>query len=171
MTTLATMDVSPIEAFDWKTGQRGGIKVRFLKVPHAFTVDSCMSQRVTFAPTVFEEGKRKLTLELTEAQAALFEKLEAGLREHADASVTWSSPLKHTDYGYRLSCKMPAELQYYDGAKASCSEPVDWRGIQCNAYLRISTLWAQRATQGFSVDLVALQYEAGEVAAIANPFV
>jgi hypothetical protein len=170
MTTLATVSTTA-GAFDWKAGQRGGLKVRFLKVPLLFTVDASMSQRVTFPPTVFEEGKRKLTLELTEEQAALFEKLEAGLREHADASAVWTSPLKRTDYGCRLSCKMPAELQYYDGSKASCPEPVDWRGISCNAYLRVSTLWAQRATQGFSVDLIALQYEAGEVAAIANPFI
>ena len=56
MTTLATVNTTA-GAFDWKAGQRGGIKVRFLKVPLLFTVDASMSQRVTFPPTNTVGGK------------------------------------------------------------------------------------------------------------------
>jgi hypothetical protein len=171
METLATVDASTAEAFDWKTGQRAGIKVRFIKVPLMFTMDSSMSQRITFAPTAFEEGgKRKVTLELTEEQAALFQKLEVGLKAHADPTAAWTSPLKHTAYGHQLSCRMTDGIQYYDGASQPCADPVDWRGIQCNACLRIATIWAQRNTQGFAVELMALQYEAGVSPKLANPF-
>jgi hypothetical protein len=171
METLATVNASAAEALDWKAGQRAGIKVRFLKAPLMLTIDSSMSQRIPFAPMTFEEGgKRKVTLELTEAQFALFETLEAGLKAHADPTAAWTSSLKHTSYGHQLSCRLSDSIQYYDGAKQLCAEPAEWRGIQCNACLRIATLWAQRNTQGFAVELVALQYEAGEVPKLANPF-
>jgi hypothetical protein len=171
MDTLATVNVSAAAALDWKAGQRAGIKVRFLKTPLMFTVDSSMSQRIAFAPMTFEEGgKRKLTLELTEEQAALFEKLEAGLKEHADPTAVWTSALRHTAYGHQLSCRLSDKVQYYDGAKQPCSDPVEWKGLSCNACLRVATLWAQRASQGFAVELVALQYEAGEAPTLANPF-
>jgi hypothetical protein len=171
METLASLDPTSSEAFDWKTGQRAGIKVRFIKVPPMFNVDTRMSQRITFAPSAFEEGgRRKVTLELTEEQAAQFQKLEVGLRAHADPSVAWTSPLKHTAYGHQLSCKLSDTLQYYDHASQPCADPVDWRGIQCNACLRIATIWAQRNTQGFSVELMALQYEAAVGPKLANPF-
>jgi hypothetical protein len=170
METLSTVDASSSEAADWKLG-RTGIKLRFLKVPLMFTMDSSMSQRVTFAPTAFDEGKKhKVTLELTEEQGALFQKLEAGLQAHADPSAAWATPLKHTAYGHQLNCKIVDGIQYYDGASQPCAGPVEWRGIKCNACLRIATIWAQRNTQGFSVELVALQYEAGEVPKLANPF-
>jgi hypothetical protein len=170
METLATVDASSSEAADWKTG-RTGIKLRFIKVPLMFTMDSSMSQHISFAPTAYDEGKKhKVTLEITEEQAALFEKLEVGLREHADPSAVWASPLKHTAYGHQLTCKITDAIQYYDGASQPCADPVEWRGIQCNACLRIATIWAQRTTQGFSVELMALQYEAGAVPKLANPF-
>jgi hypothetical protein len=130
-----------------------------------------MSQRIAFAPMTFEDnGKRKVTLELTEAQAALFEKLEAGLKAHADPTAAWTSALRHTAYGHQLSCRLSDNIQYYDGAKQLSTEPAEWRGINCNACLRVATLWAQRATQGFAVELSALQYEAGEAPKLANPF-
>jgi hypothetical protein len=171
METLATVNASSSEAFDWKAGQRAGIKVRFIKVPLMLTVDTSMSQRIAFAPNAFEEGgKRKVSLELTEAQAALFQKLEGDLKAHADPTAAWTSPLRHTPYGPQLSCRMSESVQYYDAASQPCADPVEWRGIQCNACLRIATIWAQRNTQGFAVELMALQYEAAAAPKIANPF-
>jgi hypothetical protein len=171
MQTLATVDVAHTDANEWKAGQRAGIKVRFLKVSLVFNVDASMSQCIKFSPTAFEEGgKRKLTLGITEEQAGLFQKLEQALQKHADPTAAWTSPMKHTPYGYQISCKIPDSIEYYDHATHACTEPASWRGIECNACLRISTIWAQRNTQGFSVEVVALQYAERAAPTLLNPF-
>jgi hypothetical protein len=170
MQTLATADATA-DAHEWKQGQRAGIKVRFLKEPLLFNVDTSRSQCIKFSPTTFEEGgKRKVTLGITEEQAGLFQKLEKSLQKHADPAAVWTSPLKHTAFGHQISCKLPDTIQYYDHATNPATEPANWRGLECNACLRISTIWAQRNTQGFSVELAALQYAEGAVPVLANPF-
>jgi hypothetical protein len=175
MQTLTDIAMNPDAATtEWRAGHRAGIKVCFLKTPLIFNLDhaGALTQCIKFTPSDFgvEGGPRKVTIGLTSQQAGAFTTLEEAVKKQVGDAVLWSSPLKNTPYGDQISCKLANEIQYFDAQARPCTCPAEWRGIDCNACLRISTLWSQRASQGLSVELVALQYTQSTTPALVNPF-
>jgi hypothetical protein len=165
--TSAALSLAPPQVL------KGGTKVANVTAGDAPLEFLMYAVKIPFAPSVFgggESDRQSLCLSLTDD--SLLKQLDHNLCDAALSTYTgyeWRTSLTPAgQYDACLKAKITrSRAKYFSSEGDEIPEPSEFRGLECNAALRVS-LWMQKATVGATYSLTALQIV--KSAAPANPF-
>jgi hypothetical protein len=162
MRTLQQIASSAISLAPPKALKNGGVKVVNVVAGDASLEFLLHAVKLPFAPSVFGGGESdRQGLCLSVEDSDLLNQLDHSLCDAALATYfghEWHTSLTPAgQYAARLKAKITrSTAKYYDSDGAEIPEPSEWRGLECNACLRVS-LWMQKQTIGATYSVTALQ--------------